>query len=222
MALVVPLASSASVIENILFKVRRGIAMSRNATQANPATGVMVDLPEKIDFEMTLLKTHQSSSFERVVSTSSSETSGDSTSTLSIEDNSTKRISSGLEVKSLSEISSSDSVSSSKSLEISSQCQLGSEVQYSETTDADFSDTIGTEFSITTQIGTDESNSQSVGQEGSSSSSQGKKEEVDERTTKQTSDDSESEGRCTYQDHKANRYYDKFDTDTGQITGVSL
>jgi hypothetical protein len=28
--------------------------------------------------------------------------------------------------------------------------------------------------------------------------------------------------RCTYQDHKANRYYDKFDTDTGQITGISI
>lgn len=57
---IVDLADLDTFIRDSLFEVRRGIANSRNATQANPMLGVMVDLPEKIDFEIMVTSSHQS------------------------------------------------------------------------------------------------------------------------------------------------------------------
>ncbi|NBR23728.1 MAG: hypothetical protein EBU08_08150 [Micrococcales bacterium] len=196
MALVVPLASSASVIENILFKVRRGIALSRNASQANPATGVMVDLPEKIDFEMTLLKTHQSAAFPRVSEVSASEGAGESRSTSSSEASVTSRIAKDADSTSSSEQSAGQDVEQStrnseskdSSSQKSSESGLGSENE--------------------------------ISQEQSKGSSLGKSSE--QLVSKGNSIASEVEGRCTYQNHTANREYDKFDTDTGKIEGISI
>ena len=56
---IVDLADLDTFIRDSLFEVRRGIANSRNATQANPMLGVMVDLPEKIDFEVMVTTAHQ-------------------------------------------------------------------------------------------------------------------------------------------------------------------
>ena len=56
---IVDLADLDTFIRDSLFEVRRGIANSRNATQANPLNGVMVDLPEKIDFEIMVTSAHQ-------------------------------------------------------------------------------------------------------------------------------------------------------------------
>lgn len=85
---IVDLSELDTFIRDSLFEVRRGIANSRNATQSNPLLGVMVDLPEKVDFEIMVTSAHQSLS-RNVVSTdsdSSSEASLESqssTSTLS-------------------------------------------------------------------------------------------------------------------------------------------
>lgn len=80
---IVDLSELDTFIRDSLYEVRRGIANSRNATQANPLAGVMVDLPEKIDFEISVTSGYQSLS-RSVTSTDnnlSSETSSESRST---------------------------------------------------------------------------------------------------------------------------------------------
>lgn len=67
---IVDLSDLDTFIRDSLFEVRRGIANSRNATQANPMLGVMVDLPEKIDFEIMVTSTHQSLSKSTISSDS--------------------------------------------------------------------------------------------------------------------------------------------------------
>jgi len=67
---IVNLSELDTFIRDSLFEVRRGIANSRNATQSNPLLGVMVDLPEKVDFEIMVTSAHQSLS-RNVVSTDS-------------------------------------------------------------------------------------------------------------------------------------------------------
>ena len=196
MALVVPLASSASVIENILFKVRRGIALSRNASQANPNTGVMVDLPEKIDFEMTLLKTHQSSSFQRVVGTTASEGASESRVTISNEVSATNKVS--LDRESTTSQEQTRGQDSDQTIRKGGGNEGG--------TQGSQESGQGSEDETSNEKGNGKS--QSVSTEGSQGNG--------------TSNDGEVENRCTYQDHKANRYYDKFDTDTGKIEGISI
>lgn len=74
---IVDLSDLDTFIRDSLFEVRRGIANSRNATQANPMLGVMVDLPEKIDFEVMVTTAHQS--LTRSVVSSDSDTSSEVT-----------------------------------------------------------------------------------------------------------------------------------------------
>lgn len=228
MALVVPLASSASVIENILFKVRRGIAMSRNATQTDPATGVMVDLPEKIDFEMTLLKVHQG--LERKTDTLSS-------------DNSTEFTSASKHDNSLSGKSFySNKISLNSSLVSTSETNTGSDTALSRRSSAETSneskvenDSVrGSDFDVTIEIGkeTGSENGLDVGSQnentketennsnkGGDSFSQSSKSSGQNSTGENGAG---KEGRCTNQVHTANREYSKFDTDTGEITGISI
>ena len=196
MALFVPLASSAGVIENILFKVRKGIAMSRNASQANPITGVMVDLPDRIDFEMTLLKTYQSSSYPRVTDSSTSEGGRDSKITKSGETAlaSKSSVDGGTSVSTVSgggtgsEATSRNGTGNETSLSGSKESSLGIDLQ--STAEKSFGKGMG--------LG---------GENGKGFA---------------FSNSKENEGRCTYQQHMANRVYDKFDTDTGKITGISI
>lgn len=196
MALFVPLASSAGVIENILFKVRKGIAMSRNASQANPITGVMVDLPDRIDFEMTLLKTYQSSSYQRVTDSSASEGGGDSKITKSGETALTAKSSTAGDT-SVSAVSGGGNGG-----ETLSRNGKGNEISLSGSKEGSF------------EIGLQTTNEKSFGK------GMGLGEEKGNGFA--FSNSKEKEGRCTYQQHMANRVYDKFDTDTGLITGISL
>lgn len=62
---IVPLSEADIFIRDTLSEVRRGIARPRNANQANPLNGAMVDLPEKIDFEMMIVSSYQDSSLQR-------------------------------------------------------------------------------------------------------------------------------------------------------------
>ena len=196
MALVVPLASSASVIENILFKVRRGIALSRNASQANPNTGVMVDLPEKIDFEMTLLKTHQSSSYQRLVEATATEGGSESRVTTSNESSVTSKVSRDLE--------STNSQEQSRSQDSEQTTRIGGGNEGG--TQSSRESGKGSEDETSNEKGNGKS--QSVSTEGSQGNG--------------TATDYEVENRCTYQKHDALREYDKFDTDTGKIEGISI
>ena len=196
MALVVPLASSASVIENILFKVRRGIALSRNASQANPNTGVMVDLPEKIDFEMTLLKTHQSSSYQRLVEATATEGGRESRVTTSNESSVTSKVSRDLE--------STNSQEQTRGQDSEQTIRKGGGNEG------------GTQQSQESGQGLeDETSNEKENGKSQSGSTEGSK-------GNGTSSDGEVENRCTFQRHDAQRLYDKFDSDTGKIEGISI
>lgn len=72
---IVELSNLDTFIRDSLYEVRRGIANSRNATQANPMTGVMVDLPEKIDFEVMVATNYQS--LNRITSTNENQSGFD-------------------------------------------------------------------------------------------------------------------------------------------------
>jgi len=56
---IVPLAEVDGFIRTALTEVRKGVATARNNNQANPLNGIMVDLPEKIDFEMMVVTAYQ-------------------------------------------------------------------------------------------------------------------------------------------------------------------
>jgi len=57
---IVDISELDTFVRDSLFNVRKGIANSRNATQSNPLLGVMVDLPDKIDFEIFVTSAYQS------------------------------------------------------------------------------------------------------------------------------------------------------------------
>lgn len=155
-----------------------------------------MDLPEKIDFEMTLLKTHQSSAFQRVVETTASEGGSESRATQSSESSLTSKVSTD----------SDGTASKEQSLELSSD-QTNRRGQGGEQ---------GAQASGETSKGNEDStsNDRGKGNGNSQSNEQGK--------GNGTSNDGESENRCTYQKHDALREYDRFDTDTGKIEGISI
>lgn len=66
--IIAPAASLDLVIQETLAELRKGIASARQKNQNNPATGLMADLPEFIDFEIQVITDHQSSSFARTTS----------------------------------------------------------------------------------------------------------------------------------------------------------
>jgi len=72
---IVELSNLDTFIRDSLYEVRRGIANSRNTTQSNPMLGVMVDLPEKIDFEIVVASDYQLLS--RATTTSDIQSGGD-------------------------------------------------------------------------------------------------------------------------------------------------
>ena len=57
---IVDISELDTFVRDSLFNVRKGIANSRNTTQSNPLLGVMVDLPDKIDFEIIVTSAYQS------------------------------------------------------------------------------------------------------------------------------------------------------------------
>lgn len=59
MAILSPLPLTADLLDGVLTKVRRGIALARMSNTADFSTGIMCDLPEKIDFELSIVRTHQ-------------------------------------------------------------------------------------------------------------------------------------------------------------------
>ena len=72
----------ANDINAILAKIRRGCAMARQESQNNPATNMMVDLPEGIDFEINALWSHQNASYQRTTTTTNAGNNLETESTL--------------------------------------------------------------------------------------------------------------------------------------------
>lgn len=170
--IVMPLSHSgqnrlANDINTILSKIRRGCAMARQDSQNNPATNMMVDLPEGIDFEITAIYSHQNAGYARQTTTTNSGNTNES------EANTESGTETGADIESGTESSSSsDSVSGSSN---KTQGESGSE------TGADSKSESGTESGS-------ESDSRSESESGSSSDSQS-----DSRSGSISDSESESE-----------------------------
>ena len=120
---IVDLSDLDTFIRDSLFEVRRGIANSRNATQANPLLGVMVDLPEKIDFEIMVTSTHQSLS----KSTISSDSDKSSEVTTETQKSITALTETGGSKGSTSSVSSSSNRDASVEVQVDSSDESGNE-----------------------------------------------------------------------------------------------
>jgi hypothetical protein len=122
--IVMPLSHSgqyrlANDINTILSKIRRGCAMARQDSQNNPATNMMVDLPEGIDFEITAIYSHQNAGYARQTTTTNSGNTNES------EANTESGTETGADIESGTEgNSATDTVSGSSS---KSQGESGSE-----------------------------------------------------------------------------------------------
>ena len=71
--IIAPIAELDLVIRETLAEVRKGIATARQKNQTNPATGLMADLPEFVDFEIVVVTEHQSASLTRASSNGETE-----------------------------------------------------------------------------------------------------------------------------------------------------
>ena len=120
---IVDLSDLDTFIRDSLFEVRRGIANSRNATQANPLLGVMVDLPEKIDFEIMVTSAHQNLS----KSTTSSDSDKSSEVTTETQKSITDSTETGGSKGSTSSVSSSSNKDASVEVQTDSSAENGNE-----------------------------------------------------------------------------------------------
>jgi len=170
--IVMPLSHSgqnrlANDINTILSKIRRGCAMARQDSQNNPATNMMVDLPEGIDFEITAIYSHQNAGFSRQTTTTNSGNTNES------EANAESGTETGADIESGTESNSAtDRVSGASN---KTQNESGAE------TSADSKSETGTETGS-------ESDSRSESESGSTSGSQS-----DSRSGSISESDSESE-----------------------------
>ena len=60
MALLMPQNQLARNIDTILSQIRKGCARARVANQGDPTLGIMVDLPDGVEFEITVIREYQS------------------------------------------------------------------------------------------------------------------------------------------------------------------
>ncbi|NBW99967.1 hypothetical protein EBR03_10395, partial [bacterium] len=59
MAVISPVLLTSSLVNDVLTKIRRGVALCRMENTIDFSRGVMCDLPEKIDFELNVVSKHQ-------------------------------------------------------------------------------------------------------------------------------------------------------------------
>jgi len=109
----------ANDINTILSKIRRGCAMARQDSQSNPATNMMVDLPEGIDFEINAILSYQANEFSRIISTSNTGTQSQGESQAGSEFDSETLIASGSSSESSSATQSSSNSQSNSDLDLS-------------------------------------------------------------------------------------------------------
>ena len=72
MALLMPQTQLARNIDTILSQIRKGCARARIANQGDPTLGIMVDLPDGVEFEITVIREYQALS--RVTNVTSNDT----------------------------------------------------------------------------------------------------------------------------------------------------
>ena len=214
--LVMPLSHNsqnrlANDINTILSKIRRGCALAWQDSQANPATNMMVDLPEGIDFEITAIWSHQASAFSRQVTITNSGINSESE-TLS---------ESGTEGTTLTEVeagSASNSGSTSKSGSESSSASGSESSSESGSRSASESDS-GSESESGSESGS-RSESSSESESGSESSSESSSESGSESSSSyQSSSGSKSDRSSTKREQRAGtgRKIKSFDDETGGV-----
>jgi hypothetical protein len=211
---IVDLSSLDTFIRDSLYEVRKGIANSRNATQTNPMLGVMVDLPDKIDFEIMVSTNYQA--LNRIVSTT--ETQGTS------ESEGNKSIS--IEAESSQEVQHDENkgVSNSLSQNINNDLKTDTDSQYisssgNESNTSFYSENehragSGVELDVKTGQGIEQSMSSGTTTEMGTTESQGTITETDE--SQGTKDDSSSSVQGEIHLEANDRASKTFDEDEGE------
>jgi hypothetical protein len=207
MALVATFDLAESLITSVLSQVRRGVSLSRMDNTADSKRGSMVDLPDKIDFEVNLLKYHQLLS--RQTTSSDINLSVDTEYLVSVD----------------AESSGNTETSSDRSGSLGGSLEVGG----SRSGEGSSESGGGTESSITTGTGTSSESSSSTGTENRSSK---KTENGNENASSNSSENStenkqdtstRSDTECSdkYVTSMTQRNYWKLDEDTGGVTQAS-
>ena len=146
---IVDISDLDTFVRDSLFNVRKGIANSRNTTQSNPLLGVMVDLPDKIDFEIVVTSGYQS--LDRISSSIESRKDIDAV----VSKNNTADLSLENEISSSSETTSDSSLGSGN--EIDTKNGSGSEL--------DNKTGVGNELDNKTGVGNEMDKKDGIGKE---------------------------------------------------------
>jgi len=203
--IIAPVDTLDVVIREALAELRKGIASARQKNQANPATGLMADLPEFVDFEIQVITDHQSSSFLRTASDSGNNFSSGSD------------IATSASSESSAELESESSTGSEIGSQAEAMARVGSEVGASSQTEAKTSSQTGSETSSGSESGST-SRSQAESEASSSSEVRAQSErQSSQNTNTQTSLERDS-GSQTSRKRKVdgnNRAYGALDEESG-------
>jgi len=218
---IVELSSLDTFIRDSLYEVRRGIANSRNATQANPLLGVMVDLPDKVDFEIVVTSSYQSLS--RSVSTIDNQSDTDRSNTrknsLSGDNDNTITSSSDQSVDIGSSVTKDSAISKENSTDIFGSLSVGIESDSRAGAGGGTERSRGTEISNESRHGSGietESNSTSTSETGSSS---GSETESESKSGIANKSDSSNQGQGEVHLEANDRASKTFDEDDGSYGG---
>jgi hypothetical protein len=207
MAVVATFDLAESLITSVLSQVRRGVSLSRMDNTADSTRGSMVDLPDKIDFEINLLKSHQFLSRQS--------TSSDNNNSVDLE--------------SLISIDAESSGNTERSSDISGSTGGSLEGGVSGSREGSSDSGGGSEGSTTNGVGVSTESSSSSGTEnrssrktenGNETSSSNSSENSNERKT-DTSNRGDTECSDKLVNSKTTRNYWKLDEDTGGVTQAS-
>jgi hypothetical protein len=217
MALVATFDLAENMITSVLSQVRRGVSLSRMDNTANSTRGSMVDLPDRIDFEINLLKFHQSLSRETTSSDNNNSVDVESLISIDVESSGNTETSSDLS----GSLGGSLDGGNSRSGESSSDSGIGTERSTTSGVggSSDSSGSGGTEnrSSKKTENGTENSSSNSTDTSNETSNST----ENSTETRQDSSNRGDSECSDKWVTSKTTRNYWKLDEDTGGVTQAS-
>jgi len=186
---IVDLSELDTFVRDSLFNVRKGIANSRNATQSNPLLGVMVDLPDKIDFEIIVTSGYQS--LNRISSSLESRRDEDKVAS----QNNTATQSSDNELSSSSEAASDSSLGSGNESDNKKGIEAETDNKSVTGAEADKKSGTGTESDKKSGTGTENDNKKGIGTDSDSKKGAGVK--TDLNTSKQFERHLESNDRAS-------------------------
>lgn len=227
MALVATFDLAENMITSVLSQVRRGVSLSRMDNTANSTRGSMVDLPDKIDFEINLLKFHQSLSRQTTSSDNNNSADVESLIAIDVESSGNTETSSDLS----GSLGGSLEGGSSRSGESSSDAGTGTErsTTAGASGSSERSSSNGTELrrSNKSENGNESSNNTSTensNDTGNSSDNSNDTSNSTENSTENRRDTStrgDSECSDKWVTSRTNRNYWKLDEDTGGVTQAS-